>query len=66
MKNNFFIGEHSTILINFDHVTYATSEGPHGGNLTVHFSNGSQITLTHGSADMFRKQWREHRENIEA
>jgi len=60
MANNRFTGEHSTLLINFDHVVYATSDGPQGGQLKVVMSNGKILILTHGNADMFRNQWREY------
>ena len=58
MKANFFTGEHSTVLINMNQVTYAKSESPSGGSLIVHFIDGSSIELSHGSANMFREQWR--------
>jgi hypothetical protein len=58
MASKFFTGEHSTVLINFDNVEYAESEGPSGGDITIHFRSGKEIVLSHGNADMFRKQWR--------
>lgn len=54
-----FTGEHSTIMINLDHVVYAKSEDASGGAITVYFAHGIKpITLQHGNADMFRAFWR--------
>lgn len=60
MNTNRFTGEHSTILINFDHVMYAQSEGHAGAPITLYFRNGACLTLTNGNADMFREEWRTH------
>jgi len=64
MENKaFFTGEHSTVLINMDHVVYAKSEGPQGGKLILFMVNGAELELSEGNANMFRKQWRSYSED---
>lgn len=56
-----FTGEHSTVMINFDNVTFATCESPGpSGNVVVHFISGDRLTLEHGNANMFRTAWCEY------
>lgn len=62
MGNN-FTGEHSEILINLDHVLYAKSEGPSGGDIRIKLITGEEIILQNGTADMFRSHWRNYNSN---
>ncbi len=67
--NTFFTGEHSSTMINLDAVSYAEKideEGdltPGPGNVRVYFKNGPpSLLLTHNTAMMFCRVWREHSE----
>lgn len=60
-----FTGEHSTILINLDHVVFAETPG-HGGDdmyVQIHFINGMTRRLRNGNARMFMDAWRTHSED---
>lgn len=60
MKPIFFVGEHSTVMINLREVTFATGGPCNNDNVFVHFKNGASLTLSNQNANMFRKAWREY------
>ncbi len=49
-----FIGVHSTLIINMQHIKYATSEGYSGADVLVKFIDGEVQILTGENAKMFK------------
>lgn len=64
MKTNIFVGEHSIITINLDHIE-AIENGRLGSVVKIYLRSGNSITLTGADIPMFRRAWNKYIESDE-